>query len=564
MTHPAGDFAELRALLDALCEETITAEQMQRLEQWVLSDPEAEAFYVQYINLHADMIGHFGALAGGTKKSLRNRVEADSHAISAEPFSLHANIPSWFAFHPYRSRLWYAVGLGGLAAGLLFALVLWNKPWGTHDRFPQPLAAAPEAEVLDDSVAVLLQATGVQWENSDLPTAVGSPLPPGWLRLKAGLAHIEFYSGANVILEGPAEFQIISRMKAYCARGRLRATVPSQAQGFEIGSPKMNLIDRGTEFGLMVTADGPTELHVFQGKVEFDELNPVQAEASYTALTTGQGVRLDDSGQLSSIKLDAASFHTAQDLMVSSEAEVRRIHHDWKEFCTSLHRDHSLLVHFTFEEEDSWSRTLVNQVKPSEVQDGAIVGCSWTPGRWTGKQGLEFTQVSDRVRFYVPGEYNSLTLMAWVRVDSLANQFNSLMITDGWEEGEPHWHIGGKGTLELGVQGPAKKTNAHYEALEVVTPERLGRWMHLAAVYNRESGYVAHFLNGRSIAHLPLKFDTALRIGEAEIGNWNLASHRNTSPVRNLHGCIDEFIIFARPLGEPEIEQIHKLGRPPQ
>ena len=36
-------------------------------------------------------------------------------------------------------------------------------------------------------------------------------MPPGLLRLKSGLAHIEFYCGATVILEGPAEFHLRSR-----------------------------------------------------------------------------------------------------------------------------------------------------------------------------------------------------------------------------------------------------------------------------------------------------------------------------------------------------------------
>ena len=84
--------------------------------------------------------------------------------------------------------------------------------------------------------------------------------------LKSGFAQIDFYSGATVILEGPAEFRLISRTEAYCTRGKLRATVPAQAQGFTIGSPKLDLIDRGTEFGLDVGEK--TQVHVFQGKVD--------------------------------------------------------------------------------------------------------------------------------------------------------------------------------------------------------------------------------------------------------------------------------------------------------
>lgn len=54
--------AELQPLLDALCEESITASQLARLEELVLNHPEAEAFYVRFMSFHADLIGHFAGL----------------------------------------------------------------------------------------------------------------------------------------------------------------------------------------------------------------------------------------------------------------------------------------------------------------------------------------------------------------------------------------------------------------------------------------------------------------------------------------------------------------------
>src|SRR5262249_49427373 len=66
-------FDELRELLNALCEETITAPQMKHLEGLVLSHPEAEAYYVQYMNLYADLAGHFTGLPGMREQYLRGR-----------------------------------------------------------------------------------------------------------------------------------------------------------------------------------------------------------------------------------------------------------------------------------------------------------------------------------------------------------------------------------------------------------------------------------------------------------------------------------------------------------
>ena len=55
MTPPFPHFQELQRLLDALCEESITAGQMRRLEELILRHPEAEALYVQYVGLVADL-----------------------------------------------------------------------------------------------------------------------------------------------------------------------------------------------------------------------------------------------------------------------------------------------------------------------------------------------------------------------------------------------------------------------------------------------------------------------------------------------------------------------------
>ena len=48
MTGEPDPLAELRTLLEALCEERITPEQMARLEHLVLTDPENEAFYIKF------------------------------------------------------------------------------------------------------------------------------------------------------------------------------------------------------------------------------------------------------------------------------------------------------------------------------------------------------------------------------------------------------------------------------------------------------------------------------------------------------------------------------------
>jgi hypothetical protein len=553
MTPAHLDFTELRSLLDALCDESIAAEQLRRLEELLLAHAEAEAFYVQYMSQQADLMRHFANVSAAAERSLGQTPAAVPAPAPRAPtdkpaVALSRHWPVW-------QRGLALASLGALAAAVVLAL---TRP----SPSPVEQATSPR-EAVDNTVAVLLQTHKAEWDKSDVPTHPGAPLPPGRLRLKSGYAHIEFYSGAVVILEGPADFQLISRTEAFCARGKLRATVPGHAQGFTIGSPKLDLVDRGTEFGLRVDGNQRTEIQVFEGKVELYAAGSDRTAPVAKPLTTGKGLRIDDVGAVDEIESNSASFLTAQELAARSQKEIQLRQQVWQAASQALRQDAQLLVYYTFQPEHSWSRTLPDQALDRQPRDGAIVGCTWTTGRWPGKSGLEFKSVSDRVRLQVPGEMESVTLMAWVRVDALPNGNNSLMMSDGWNEGALHWQIGDTGTLILGVRGPAAgKVNAHYHAPNVFTADRLKHWTHLATVYDAKLGNVTHYVNGQPAEPVEIAVKVPLRVGTAEIGNWN-SSAGAKQPIRYFTGCIDEFALFSRPWSGPEIEKFFAQSRPP-
>src|SRR5262249_50248932 len=149
----------------------------------------------------------------------------------------------------------------------------------------------------------------------------------------------------------------------------------------------------------------------------------------------------------------------------------------------------------------------------------------------------------------------------WVRVDALPNRFNSLMMTDGWDEAAPHWHIGAEGKVELGVQGPNRKGGVHYLTPAVFTPARLGQWGHRGSVYARPAGRVAHYVDGRPVKQEVLKLDIALKLGDAELGNWTVGPRPHNHPIRYFNGCIDEFMLFSRPLTDDEVGRLSNQGR---
>jgi hypothetical protein len=531
---------EFDRLLTAMAEGELTPAEQERLAALLQENPTLRQKYLDYLLLD----------------SLLQWEQPAAEPALAEPRA-QSHPPPVPPSRPFRRRWHLAAAIAVLAAGVVFGIAFWPRNSPRDDQ----QAGQPPAEPTDDTVAVLLHTSGAVWGESTLPTRAGSPLPAGRMQLLAGVVRLEFYCGATVILEGPADFHLISRTRASCAGGRLRATIPAHAEGFTIETPSLDVVDRGTEVGLRVGAENRTEVHVFQGKVDLYAAGASGREPPRQALTTGQGVRVDAGGASDPIRPDPAAFMTSQNLENRLADETARREREWAAASEVWHRDPALRAHFTFQ--GAPSRTLTDRAGRLPPCDGAIVGCPWVAGRWSGRQGLEFKRVSDRVRLDVPGQFDSITLAAWVRVDGLPNKNHSLLMADGWEEGELHWQIGRDGTAILGVQSMPKGRGAHYHATGVITPDRFGQWLHLAVVYDAHDHRVRHYLDGQPVSDEPTLFDIPLRIGEAELGNWNLAAHRNNTPIRYLHGCMDEVMLFSRPLDTEDIGRLYSQGRPP-
>lgn len=549
---------EFRALLDALCDESISDAEVRRLEQIVLSHPEAEALYVQHMGLFAELAQQVGHTPRLNELQLCRRLPpAALRDLTLESATASRRTPRVPGRHA-----WVVLAVSAAASIALLVIPAARRFPAVDPSTPAGAAHTAANEPLDNTVAVLFSSQGAEWGPTELPTSTGSALSPGRLQLKAGFAQIDFYSGATIVLEGPADFELISPMEAYCARGKLRVLVPPHAQGFTIGSPRLDLIDRGTEFGLHVEADDQTEVHVFQGVVDVYDVVSGAPTPDPVRLTTGQALRLMNAATRP-IAADTAAFLGPQELALRSAADARRRQRDWQSAALAVQQDPALILYFDFQSVEPWSRTLPNRARRLDSSsDGALVGCTWSAGRWAGRQALQFSQVSDRVRVHVPGEFDALTLAAWVRVDGLPNPFNSLFMTDSWDAQEPHWHISAAGMLELGVQGPARSNGAHYYSPIVVTPSEFGRWRHLAVTYDRSTSQVVHYVDGEPVSSEPLLSDRSLTIGSAEIGNWNVTTRPHNHPIRYFQGCLDEFLLLARALSPVEIGELYHAGRP--
>jgi hypothetical protein len=410
------------------------------------------------------------------------------------------------------------------------------------------------------AVAMLNRVVEAQWNAAGEAPRLGAPLEPGWLRLQSGLAQIVFYSGARVVIEGPAELQIVSPTETSFRHGRLIAEVPPQARGFRITTPPMNVPSLDTSFGLVVQ-EGRMEVHVFKGGIE---LQP-PADAPKQTLAEGSGAVMEGSRAPLRMAANRQAFASLfQFQLKSSAAELVR-HEQAQAAGQRLNEDPSLLVHFEFEPADTAEWRLRNAGhRKNSARDGTLVGCRWTEGRWPDKHALEFRSVNDRVRLDIPGSHESLTLAAWVRVQGLDRQINSLLMSDGFEDRTVHWSVRQDGVLALTAIGSGARNHQICSSPPVLTLNQFGLWVHLAVVIDGHRRQVVHYFNGEPVSEHALTIQPPFQIGAAELGNWNARGFPRNDPfmIRHFGGAMDEFCLFGRALGGHDIRALYSAGKP--
>lgn len=515
----------LGELLGALREGTLGDEQVAELESILADEPQAIDYYLDYTHLCAELRHYHGT--SGTASVF--------HAAQAAPEQGPSTPPRKRRMWPYVTGSAVAAGIAVAATILLF--------FGTATQ-TETLPTYPD----ENGVAVLTRSAGAEWEAGRSPE-VGETLHRGKVRLTSGLAQIEFFKGAIVILEGPAEFELVSDQKGVLHRGTLRSYVPEPAQGFVIETPDNTVIDHGTEFGLSVGEAGASEVHVFDGEVE------VQGTFNQR-LKTGQGVRLARNKDPEAIAANIAAFSGPEQLSSGVNAEVLRRRNLWAAHAAKLAADPSALLYYTFESPDAWGRTLKDE--SHDPHNGAIVGSEWAEGRWPGKGALEFKRTSDRVRVDIPGKHDAITLVAWIRFDGFDRWLSSPLLTDTWHDGQLHWHVSWDGEIILGVGGQGNYTSPQ----NLIGAADLGRWAFLATVVDPETETVTHYLDGKQVYRKKLKKTRKWWFGPSGIGNWSRHGVWRDNDIRSLNGRMDEFGIFARAFTPTEIQQMYETGRP--
>lgn len=300
---------ELEKLLGELCNGTSTAQQEADLRQILLASDEAQQFYIDYLNTHADMVAFarqgIPALMSGTTDALSDNDISDMDSVQP-PISLadETHLPK-LESSPTRFPL-TSMALWGTVAciGLVFASWWYGNPFVTSpagNNSPAVAGAPADTENEKKSplyIAQLVKFSGdVVWRNNTYPSEFLLRLRRGdRIDIETGVVEVEYYSGAVLTLKGPCSFVATGESSARLEEGRLTGKV--SGGDFFVTTPTAKVIDLGTEFGVSIDAKNQTDVFVFDGKVEVVSDMVPKATKKSVMLTEGMTAKVDAEGSI--------------------------------------------------------------------------------------------------------------------------------------------------------------------------------------------------------------------------------------------------------------------------
>jgi hypothetical protein len=123
------------------------------------------------------------------------------------------------------------------------------------------------------------------------------------LRIDSGSARITLPQVGYMLIDGPAEVDLVSPLRAILNRGRIRVRVTeASGRGFVVETPDGNVTDLSTEFGLEVVEGKKTGVVVFDGEVDLQvKQGETAGAAKAQRLVEGEAVAFNKQGELDRI-----------------------------------------------------------------------------------------------------------------------------------------------------------------------------------------------------------------------------------------------------------------------
>lgn len=423
--------AELDRLIHALLDSVISPDEHRLLQESLGSDEEARQRYLSLAELH-------------------NLLELQAKQMPATGHSDIIPINKLVRRQQSRTakRALLAAAAAMIVLGIFMRLVLVPSS--------EPSVIARSTPYSEFSIT----HTGTEAEQ----TAPNTLIPGSSLHLAQGTVELTFECGVHAILQAPASITFTDESRLLIREGRAWFRVPGKAVGFEVTTPQLQVLDLGTEFGIVSDRSRPAgagdQIHVLKGRVEAKALHGLKR---HETLAAGQARAVHLTGRLERIPPSRNSFLTALPLSLPH-------------------------LHWTFDTPAKGSFPTTGNQPLAEEIEATITGPDVV--RVPGKYGMALSFSSSPQAGYLRTTWPGIdsnrprTISCWIK----CSEHSPVGAIVEW--GIPlinsaKWRVNlNPGVKKNGGVRGALRTEFGYGYVTGTTDLRDGRWHHITSIYD--------------------------------------------------------------------------------
>jgi hypothetical protein len=255
------DRERLLDLADSYCNATATEPEVAALEALLASSADARREFLAYSLVH-------GQLPAATEASPGQVTIANVFPEVSRP--------------PRRSLVGGMGWLGRVAVVLValtaaVAAVAWSPRWAAANRKP------PLATITDLRFAVPADL--------ETPLREGQALEADRLAIRSGAMKLTLRNGVTIMMDGPADLELIDDMAALLHDGNVVVRVPKGMSGYRLSTATTEVLDLGTEFAVRAGGNLVTDVQVYEGAVIASRSASAGGRAFPHRVEEGQAVR---------------------------------------------------------------------------------------------------------------------------------------------------------------------------------------------------------------------------------------------------------------------------------
>ena len=295
---------ELALLVSYSLENEITEEQFRRLEQILKSSKRGREYYYRLLATHASLSDANNIVILRNEKERAADFEVLSELLAVENSSpsielakqsdpdIVTNIESAVEGNSNKLRFYHRLKvLVSVAAVLILAVMMLHTVL-------QPVEIATVTKSFNTTLSTGEGLTGgFRLIKSD-----------SVYRLKRGMLELTYDCDARLVIESPATFSVVGGKSLKLDSGRIYLEALSkEARGFTVMTPNSDVVDLGTEFGVIVDHNGISEVHMTKGSATLRSKVHQKQPVSQT-LTAGNAGRVDYTGKITTIEISENEF----------------------------------------------------------------------------------------------------------------------------------------------------------------------------------------------------------------------------------------------------------------